>query len=81
MCYNIGIESQGVETMDDKKQEIPIPGTVGEMIEFLKKFPKDRILDIYYVERDYYGSDNETSAYRMEFHELTDYGSLEITIK
>ena len=51
------------------------------MIEFLKKFPKDRILDIYYVERDYYGSDNETSAYRMEFHELTDYGSLEITIK
>ena len=66
---------------DNKKQEMPIPGTVGEMIEFLQKFPKDRILDIYYVERDYYGSDHETSAYRMEFHELTDYGSLEITVK
>ena len=67
--------------MDDKKQEMPIPGTVGEMIEFLKKFPKDRILDIYYVEPGDYGSDYETSAYHMEVQELTDYGSVEITIK
>lgn len=66
--------------MDDKKQEMPIPHTVGEMIEFLQKFPKDRILDIYYVERDDYGGDYETSAYFMKFEELTDYGSLEITI-
>ena len=64
-----------------KKQEMPLPGTVGEMIEFLKQFPKDRILDIYYVERSDYGSDYETEAYRMEFHELTNYGSVEITIK
>ncbi len=67
--------------MDDKKQKMPIPGTVGEMIEFLKKFPKDRMLDIYYVEHGDYGGDYETSAYHMEFQELTDYGSLEITIK
>ena len=67
--------------MADKKQEIPIPGTVGEMIEFLKKFPKDRILDIYYVDRGDYGSDYETSAYHMEFQELKDYGSVEITLK
>ena len=64
-----------------KKQEMPLPGTVGEMIEFLKQFPKDRILDIYYVERSDYGSDYETEAYRMEFHELEDYGSVEITLK
>lgn len=66
---------------DDKKQEMPIPQTVGEMIEFLKRFPKDRILDIYYVEHSDYGGDYETSAYRMEFEELKDYGSLEITVK
>ena len=66
--------------MEDEKKEMPIPATVGEMIEFLKKFPKDRILDIYYVERDY-GGEYETSAYRMKFEELKDYGSLEITIK
>ena len=71
-----------VRTMDDdKKQEMIIPRTVGEMIEFLQKFPKDRILDIYYVEHDYYGSDYETEAYRMEFEELKDYGSLELTVK
>ena len=68
--------------MDDKKQEMPIPGTVGEMIEFLQKFPKDRMLDFYYAEHgDYYGGDYETSAYRMEVQELDDYGSVEITIK
>lgn len=67
--------------MDDKKQEMPIPQTVGEMIEFLQKFPKDRILDIYYMEHNDYGGNYETSAYRMEFEELTDYGSLEITVK
>ena len=66
--------------MDDKIK-MPIPDTVGEMIEFLQKFPKDRKLDIYYVEGDYYGSAYETSAYHMEFQELKDYGSLEITIK
>ncbi len=65
----------------EKKQEMALPRTVGEMIEFLKKFPKDRILDIYYVDRGDYGSDYEIEAYRMEFHELEDYGSVEITLK
>ena len=60
-----------------------IPETVGEMIEFLQKFPKDRKLDIYYVKMDPigYGGEYETSAYNMEFQELEDYGSVEITIK
>ena len=67
--------------MANEKQEMPIPQTVGEMIKFLKKFPKDRILDIYYVEHSDCGGDYETSAYRMEFEELKNYGSLEITVK
>ena len=67
--------------MADEKQKMPIPATVGKMIEFLKQFPKDRILDIYYVERSDYGADYETSACCMEFEELKDYGSLELTIK
>lgn len=66
--------------MDDKKQEMPIPSTVGEMIEFLQKFPKDRILDFYYVDHGDYGGDYESSAYRMKVQELDDYGSVEITI-
>lgn len=65
----------------DEKKKMPIPDTVGEMIEFLQKFPKDRKLDIYYVDRGDYGSDYETSAYHMEFQELKDYGSVEITLK
>ena len=65
---------------DDEKQEMIIPRTVGEMIEFLQKFPKDRILDIYYMVHDD-GGDYDTSAYRMKFRELKDYGSVEITIK
>ena len=67
--------------MDDEKQEMPVPDTVGEMIAFLQKFPKDYKFDLYYVDRGDYGSDYETSAYRMRFHELKDYGSIEITIK
>ena len=65
----------------DGKKEMFVPETVGEMIEFLKRFPKDYKLDLYYVDRGDYGSDYETEAYRMEFHELPDYGSLELTIK
>ena len=65
----------------DKKQEIAVPRTVGEMIEFLQKFPKDRLLDIHYLDRGDYSPDYETDAYRMEFYELEDYGSVEITFK
>ena len=56
----------------------PIPNTVGEMIDFLKRFPKDYKFDLYYLDRC--DSDYETSAYHMKFHELTDYGSLELTV-
>lgn len=68
----------------DKKQEMPIPDTVGEMIEFLQKFPKDRRLDICYVDRSDYGSDYEAEAYHMEFQEFKDYGPVglvNITLK
>lgn len=65
--------------MADEKQEMPIPQTVGEMIEFLKKFPKDYKFDLYYMACDD-GGDYETSAYYMKFHELKDYGSLELTV-
>ena len=58
----------------------PVPDTVGEMIEFLKRFPKDYKFDFYYLERCEGGSDYETSAYHMKFHELTNYGSLELTV-
>jgi len=58
----------------------PIPGTIGEMIEFLKRFPKDYKLDLYYLDRLNGIEDYEISAYHMKFHELTDYGSLELTV-
>ena len=64
---------------DDKEIEMPIPETVGEMIEFLQKFPKDYKFDLYYVGHDD-GGDYEASAYFMKFHELKDYGSLELTV-
>ena len=66
--------------MNDKTYT-PIPKTVGEMIDFLKKFPKDYKFDLYYVENSSYGNDYEVSAYHMKFHELADYGSLELTVK
>ena len=59
----------------------PIPDTVGEMIDFLKRFPKDYKFNLYYLERYEGSSDYETSAYHMKFHELTDYGSLELTVR
>ena len=68
-------------TWQTRSRKYPSPAPWGEMIKFLQKFPKDRILDIYFMEHGDYGGDYETSAYRMEFQELSDYGSLEITIK
>ena len=65
----------------DGKEEIFVPETVGEMIAFLQRFPKDYKFDLYYLDRCECSPDYETSAYRMEFEELKDYGSLEITIK
>lgn len=66
---------------DTKKTTTAIPGTVGEMIDFLKKFPRSHILDVYVVDRGDYGADYESPVYHMDFQELKDYGSLEITVK
>lgn len=48
--------------MSDKKK-IPVPNTVGELIEILEKFPKNATLHTYKVE-GYYG-DSETESYHM----------------
>ena len=66
---------------DDKKQEMPIPRTVGEMIEFLKKFPKDYALDLCYIDVGDNGSEWETSAMHMMVKSLEYSKALELTIK
>ena len=48
--------------MDDEKK-IPVPNTVGELIEFLEKFPKDTNLHTYKVEGYY--CESETESYQM----------------
>lgn len=60
--------------MDEKR--VPIPETVGEMIEFLKKFPKDWKLDVYVKDDNAY----EYSAYHMDVVGLDSYGALQITV-
>lgn len=67
---------------DDNKIVKPIPSTVGEMIEFLKQFPKDYALDLYGVEPNIYGgSDWENSLYHMAYHTLYHAKCVEITLK
>lgn len=66
---------------DDKKQEMIIPRTVGEMIEFLQNYPRDYALDIYYGIKDCYGSDWETTSTKMTARALNHSRCLEITIK
>lgn len=55
---------------------MPIPHTVGEMIDFLKKFPRDFNLDFFY--RADWG---EANAYDMNVLVLDNNKELEITIK
>ena len=67
--------------MEDTKTTTPIPITVGEMIDFLKKFPRSHVLDVYVVDHGDYATEYESQVYHMDFHELRDYGSLEITVR
>ena len=67
--------------MEDTKTTTPIPRTVGEMIDFLKKFPRSHVLDVQVVEHGDYATEDEAQVYDMDFHELRDYGSLEITVR
>lgn len=62
--------------MDDEKK-IPVPNTVGELIEFLKKFPKTASLDIYKVESYY--CESETESYHMSVEYLENIGNVSIT--
>ena len=45
------------------EEKIPVPNTVGELIEILEKFPKNASLHVYRVE-SYYG-DSEIDSYHM----------------
>ena len=42
------------------ENKIPVPNTVGELIEILEKFPKDACLHTYKVEGYYNESDTES---------------------
>lgn len=61
--------------MDGKK--MPMPNTVGELIDFLKKFPKDTTLYAYKTEGYYDGS--ETAVLSMSYEHYEDIGSLSMT--
>ena len=62
--------------MSDKKK-IPVPNTVGKLIEILKKFPKNASLHTYKVE-GYYG-DSETESYHMSVDYLENIENVNIT--
>lgn len=53
--------------MDDEKK-IPVPNTVGEMIKFLERFPKNASLSTYKVEGYY--CESETESYHMSVEHL-----------
>jgi hypothetical protein len=69
------IGKQGDEKMNDEIK-MSIPETVGEMIDFLKKFPRDFNLDFFY--RADWG---EAGAYDMNVLVLDHAKGVEITIK
>jgi hypothetical protein len=59
------------------EEKIPVPNTVGELIEILEKFPKNASLHTYKVE-GYYG-DSETESYQMSVDFLENIGNVNIT--
>ena len=59
------------------EEKIPVPNTVGELIEFLEKFPKDTNLHTYKVEGYY--CESETESYQMSVDYLEHAGYLSIT--
>lgn len=58
-------------------EDIPIPATVGEMIEFLKKYPENWKLNISSIEEDYY----DTPKYKMNINIFDIYGAVNFTFK
>ena len=53
--------------MDEKK--IPVPNTVGELIEFLKQFPENTILDVYKTEGYYDRSESDVRGMSYVYYE------------
>lgn len=62
--------------MNDEKK-ISIPGTVGALIDFLKRFPKDTTLYVYKTEGYYDGS--ESTVLSMSYEHYENIGSMSIT--
>lgn len=63
--------------MDDEKK-IPVPNTVGELIEILEKFPKNASLSTYKVEGYY--CESETQSYHMSVDYLENANYVCITL-
>lgn len=63
--------------MDDEETKIPVPNTVGELIEFLKQFPENTTLDTYKTETYY--SKSETMTSHMSYVYFENLGSITIT--
>lgn len=61
--------------MDDEKK-IPVPNTVGEMIKFLEKFPKNTSLHTYKEEGYYCVSETESYHMSVEYLENGEYLSI-----
>jgi hypothetical protein len=62
--------------MDDERK-ISVPNTVGELIDFLKQFPKDTTLYAYKTEGYYDGS--ESTVLSMSYEHYESLGSMSIT--
>jgi hypothetical protein len=60
--------------MDEKK--IPVPNTVGELIDFLKQFPENTTLYTYKTEAYYGGSESNVLSMSYEYFENTGYMSI-----
>lgn len=63
----------------DKAQDMFVPDTVGELIDFLQKYPRDYKLGVYYNDAGD-RPDWEVEAYHMKVQELEDYRGLELTL-
>lgn len=63
--------------MDNEEIKISIPNTVGELINFLKQFPENTVLDIYKTE-GYYGR-SESTVFGMSYDYYESLGSMSIT--
>ena len=60
------------------ENKIPVPNTVGELIEILEKFPKDASLHTYKVEGYY--NESETESYFMSVEHFRNIETVVITL-